>query len=69
MKIFQIPFVLLWLLYAQVSVGQNTIAVSASVDKASIVIGEPAQLKLEAFFPLITSLLFLRLIRLRISKY
>jgi hypothetical protein len=51
MKIFQIPFVLLWLLYAQVSVGQNTIAVSAALDKSSIIIGEPAQLKLEAFFP------------------
>lgn len=51
MKIFQIPFVFLLLLYAQISVGQNTISVSASVDKANIIIGEPAQLKLEAFFP------------------
>lgn len=51
MKIFQIPFVVVLLLYAQISVGQNTISVAATVDKASIIIGEPAQLKLEAFFP------------------
>lgn len=51
MKIFQIPFVVVCILFFQSVVGQNTIALSASVDKSSIVVGEQAQLKLEAFFP------------------
>src|SRR5687768_11312215 len=51
MKTFQIPFIFLCIFSFQSVLGQNTIAVAASVDKNSIVVGEQAQLKLEAFFP------------------
>lgn len=51
MKTFKIPFVLLFFLFTQTAFGQQTVRVNAALDKKSIVIGEQAQLQLEAFFP------------------
>ena len=51
MKTVKIPFVFLFFLFTQIAIGQNVVAVKAAVDKKSIVIGEPAQLQLEAYFP------------------
>ena len=51
MKTFQISFVFLFLFFTQTIFGQNVVAVKADIDKKSIVIGEQAQLQLEAFFP------------------
>ena len=50
MKRSQLPFVFL-LLLTQAAFGQQTVTVSAAANKDKMVIGEPVQLKLEAFFP------------------
>lgn len=51
MKTFQIPFVFILLFFTEAAFGQNVLRVNAAVDKKSIVIGEQAQLSLDAFFP------------------
>ncbi len=50
MKTFLTPFLFL-ILIAQTAFGQNTVSVSAAVNKNKMVIGEQVQLKLDAFFP------------------
>ncbi len=49
MKTFLFSFILLF--FTQTAFGQNTVSVSAAVNKNKMVIGEQVQLKLDAFFP------------------
>jgi len=51
MKTFLNPFLFIALLCAQLAWGQDAVTARAAVNKKSIVIGEQAQLQLEAYFP------------------